>query len=421
MNIDTMRAIDRNIGIPLAFVLTVWKWLTGKIRPEPVKEPQKILFIELSEMGSTILVDPALRKVKNRLDAELYFVIFQKNRASLDLIGTVTPDNTFTIRETGLVVLIQDTIRFLYWARRQQIDTVVDLELFSRFTALLTGLCGAVNRVGFYSFHNEGLYRGELLTHRVAYNAHIHIAKNFIALVNSLITDQPELPYSKEIVRDEEISLPTVTFTDQELDDMHVLVAKHYPDYQRDRQRIVLINPNASELLPQRRWMPERYVELMKKIITAAPDVVVLITGAPSEKEEADEKCRQVASDRCINFAGALKLNQLPILYTIATLMVTNDSGPGHFSSITPLPTFVLFGPETPALYGSLGNSTPIFAGLACSPCVSAANHRKTPCTDNKCLQAITVEQVFATIQPTLSLSVSSPNTETMTGTPLPG
>ncbi len=421
MNIDTMRAIDRNIGIPLAFVLTVWKWLTGKIRPEPVKEPQKILFIELSEMGSTILVDPALRKVKNRLDAELYFVIFQKNRASLDLIGTVTPDNTFTIRETGLVVLIQDTIRFLYWARRQQIDTVVDLELFSRFTALLTGLCGAVNRVGFYSFHNEGLYRGELLTHRVAYNAHIHIAKNFIALVNSLITDQPELPYSKEIVRDEEISLPTVRFTDQELDDMHVLVAKHYPDYQRDRQRIVLINPNASELLPQRRWMPERYVELMKKIITAAPDVVVLITGAPSEKEEADEKCRQVASDRCINFAGALKLNQLPILYTIATLMVTNDSGPGHFSSITPLPTFVLFGPETPALYGSLGNSTPIFAGLACSPCVSAANHRKTPCTDNKCLQEITVEQVFATIQPTLSLSVSSPNTETMTGTPLPG
>jgi ADP-heptose:LPS heptosyltransferase len=109
-----------------------------------------------------------------------------------------------------------------------------------------------------------------------------------------------------------------------------------------------------------------------------------------------------VGSERCINFAGALLLNQLPVLYTIAELMVTNDSGPGHFSAITKLPTFVLFGPETPDLYGSLGNSTPIYAELACSPCVSAANHRKTPCRDNKCLQAITVDQVLAAIQPLL-------------------
>jgi ADP-heptose:LPS heptosyltransferase len=342
-------------------------------------------------------------KVKQRLDAELFFVIFQKNKASLDLIGTIRPENTFTIRETGLLVLIIDTFRFLQWARRQQIDTVVDLELFSRFTALLTGLCGAVNRVGFYNFHNEGLYRGELLTHKVAYNPHIHIAKNFIALVNSLITDTPELPYSKEIIRDSEITLPIISFTEQELENMYTLVGKYYPGYVRNQHRIVLINPNASELLPQRRWQGERYVELMQRILEGAPNVIILITGAKSEKEEAEEKCRLVGSDRCINFAGVLKLEQLPILYTIATLMVTNDSGPGHFSSITPLPTFVLFGPETPALYGSLGNSTPIFAGLACSPCVSAANHRKTPCIDNRCLQAITVKQVFETIFPVLS------------------
>ncbi|HKK01533.1 MAG TPA: hypothetical protein VJ955_05150, partial [Desulfuromonadales bacterium] len=59
---------------------------------------------------------------------------------------------------------------------------------------------------------------------------------------------------------------------------------------------------------------------------------------------------------------------------------------------------FVVFGPETPALYGALGRTTPIYAGLACSPCVSAANHRKTPCRNNVCLQVITPEQVFDTI-----------------------
>jgi ADP-heptose:LPS heptosyltransferase len=128
----------------------------------------------------------------------------------------------------------------------------------------------------------------------------------------------------------------------------------------------------------------------------------VVITGAPAEREEAEVLRSQVGSARCINFAGRVKFTELPALYSVAQLMVTNDSGPGHFSSVTPLRTFVLFGPETPALYGSLGNSTPIFAGLACSPCVSASNHRKTACTDNVCLQAITVDQVFNTIQPLL-------------------
>jgi ADP-heptose:LPS heptosyltransferase len=89
-------------------------------------------------------------------------------------------------------------------------------------------------------------------------------------------------------------------------------------------------------------------------------------------------------------------------LYGIADAMLTNDSGPGHFSAVTGLRTFVIFGPETPHLYGSLGNSTPIYAGLACSPCVSAANHRKTPCTDNVCLQVIKPEVVLEPLRAAL-------------------
>lgn len=402
MNVDTMRTIDRSIGIPLAFLLTLAVRLRELLLPRPAARPRRILFIELSEMGSTILADPAMRKARARLGAELYFVIFACNRASLDLIGTIPPENVFTLRETGLFTLAWDTLRFLRWTRRQGIDTVIDLELFSRFTALLTGASGAVSRAGFHRFCGEGLYRGGLLTHRVAYNPHLHIAKNFIALVNSLLSEEAELPYSKQAVSDEEITLPLVRFTEAELDRMHGLVARYYPEYDRARHRLVLINPNASAMLPQRRWMPERYVELMQRILAAAPDVLVLITGTPAEREEAAAKCRAVDSLRCINFAGAVPLAELPLLYSIALLMVTNDSGPGHFSSITPLPAFVLFGPETPKLYGSLGNATPVFAGLACSPCVSAANHRKTPCTDNKCLQAISVDQVFGLIAPLL-------------------
>jgi ADP-heptose:LPS heptosyltransferase len=185
---------------------------------------------------------------------------------------------------------------------------------------------------------------------------------------------------------------------------MRQRIREGYPAFS-PAHRLVLINPNASELLVQRRWMPERYVEVMRALLARYHDVVIGITGAPSEHEEAEGLRAQVGSERCINLAGRTKFHELPALYSIATLMVTNDSGPGHFSAVTDMPTFVIFGPETPRLYGSLGNSTPIYAGLACSPCVSASNHRKTPCIDNVCLQVITPQQVLDTITPVLEHS----------------
>lgn len=399
MNIDTMRAVDKWAGIPLTFFLTLPVKLFSRFKKTQGKKPQRVLFIELSEMGSTILVNPALEKTKTQLGAEVFFVIFRKNKPSLDLLHTIPNTNIYTIREHNIAVLALDTLGFLLWARSKRIDTVVDLELFSRFTALLTGLCGAAFRVGFHSFHNEGLYRGDLLTHKVAYNPHVHIAKNFIALVNALLAPSKELPFSKTYIDDKEIELPVLTSSEAEVASIRALIKKRYSAYDSKVHKIVLINPNASELLPQRRWMPERYVELIQRILKTDESIIVLITGAPSEAKEAAEMCARTGKEQCVNFAGATPLQQLPALYNVASLMVTNDSGPGHFSSITALPTFVLFGPETPALYGSLGNSTPIYAGLACSPCVSASNHRKTPCQDNKCLQAISVDQVFSLVK----------------------
>jgi ADP-heptose:LPS heptosyltransferase len=86
-------------------------------------------------------------------------------------------------------------------------------------------------------------------------------------------------------------------------------------------------------------------------------------------------------------------------LYELADAMLTNDSGPAHFASTVGLRTYVLFGPETPELYGPRVNSVPIYARLACSPCVTAANHRNTPCRDNRCLQVIEPAFVVGKIQ----------------------
>ena len=401
ISVNTMRAIDHWVGVPLCAIVSPFIVLIDSVKnifnrgPET---PKKLLFIELSEMGSAILVDPAMRNAKAR-GAELFFLIFKSNRASLTLLNTVKEENIFTIDSSSLGGLIKDTLRFLILARKHRIDTVIDLELFSRFTALLTGMCGARRRVGYHIFHGEGLWRGFMLTRKVHYNPHIHITKNFLSLIHAAFAQKIEVPFSKIEIPDSEVRLEQAIIDPSALEKVRERIEKKAKEarinYTPGKDRLILINPNASDLLPQRRWAQQRFSELIQAIHQQYPNDLILITGAPAEFVYV-EKVRAVANVKnALNFAGQVSFTELPPLYTLSDVMVTNDSGPGHFSAVTPLRTVVLFGPETPALYGSVGNSIAITANLACSPCVSAANHRKTPCQDNVCMQAITVPQVL--------------------------
>ena len=401
ISVNTMRAIDHWVGVPLCAIVSPFVALLDGVKTifiSAPETPKKLLFIELSEMGSAILVDPAMRNAQAR-GAELFFLIFKSNRASLTLLNTVKPENIFTIDASSLGGLIKDTLRFLIVARQRQIDTVIDLELFSRFTALLTGLCGARRRVGYHIFHGEGLWRGFMLTRKVHYNPHIHITKNFLSLIHAAFAKKIEVPFSKIQIPDSEVRLEQAVINPAALQKVSERIEKLAQDsglqYISGKNRLILINPNASDLLPQRRWAQQRFSELIQAVHAKYPHDLILITGSPAEFAYV-EKVRTVANIKnALNFAGQVSFAELPPLYTLSDVMVTNDSGPGHFSAVTPLRTVVLFGPETPALYGSIGNSIAITANLACSPCVSAANHRKTPCQDNVCMQAITVNQVL--------------------------
>ncbi len=400
MNVDTMRAIDRYVGIPLCFAVSWAFRLKEKLVCPKAQKPQKVLFVELSEMGSAILADPAMRWLKEQ-GCELHFVIFKSNAVSLDLLKTIPSENIFTIRSDSFVTLTLDTLKFLAWCRKKGIDTVIDLELFSRVTSLMSRMSGAVNRVGYDGVHEEGLYRGNHLTHPVMYNPHMHISRNFMALVRAALKPEGE-PYQRQLISQDEINLARAEVSQGDQQRVIEKIQTLYPEFQPGNQRLMLVNPNASDLLPQRRWMADRYAEVLRSVLADYPDILVVITGAPAEREGAESLKVEVNNDRCLNSAGLFLFEELVPLYSISTLMLSNDSGPPHFASVTELPTYVIFGPETPKLYGALGNSTPIYAGLACSPCVSAGNHRKTSCMDNQCLKAISAEDVLNTIRPTL-------------------
>ena len=281
--------------------------------------------------------------------------------------------------------------------RRLKLDISFDMELFSRATAIIGYLSRARTRVGYHRYNNEGQYRGNLLTHRVPLNPHIHMAYNLLNLAEAVRSPEEEVPPPKTAWKPEDVSLPRINIDDSVRRSIRKKLEEMNPAV-KGAGKIILINPNASEMVPLRRWPLENYTALALKIAETEGAFIVL-TGIESEREEAELICRALCPDKCCNLAGSTTFEELIALYDEADILITNDSGPAHFSSLAGIRTFVFFGPETPLLYGPLGPKHHVFySGYSCSPCVSAFNSRKSPCNNNKCLQAISVEEAYGQI-----------------------
>lgn len=396
MNVDLMRKIDRSAGIPLTFLMT-WLLRIGSLLKFWHKKPDTIdvsntLLLELSEMGSAIIADPAMRHLQQE-GAKLHFAIFKDNAKSLFLLNTIDADNVYCFRSDSLLNLAIDSIKFIFWCRKKRITCAIDLELFSRATALLSALSFAPSRVGFTTLHDEGCYRGNIVNYPVRYNSHAHIGVNFFSLINRAL-GRFNNAYATQVVSEEQLMLKKAEVNPDYTLSVKDKLAGLYPDF--SQHRIVLINPNASDLLPQRRWLPERFAQVMKRLLEEHDDILLVITGAPNEKEGADWLMNEVNHSRCVSSAGLFAFEELVSLYQQSVFMLTNDSGPAHFAALTDLQVLVIFGPETPRLYLPLGgNADYIYLGLPCSPCVSAFNHRKTSCEARPCISEITSDQVF--------------------------
>jgi hypothetical protein len=75
-----MRSIDKWVGIPVCFIISPFRWLSDALRSaRKTSDLRRTLFIELSEMGSAVIVDPAMRKLQAEGKGEIYFAIFKKN------------------------------------------------------------------------------------------------------------------------------------------------------------------------------------------------------------------------------------------------------------------------------------------------------------------------------------------------------
>ena len=397
MNPNTIRAIDYWIGKPVCFFLSLFNFSSPK-----TSKPQKIVFLKFIEQGATVLAYSALKRAVDLAGKEnVYFCVFETNRPILDIIDIIPQKNIIAIRDKSLLSFLFSAFSALLKIRSAKIDTSVDMEFFSRASAIFSFLSGAKTRIGLHRFTSELPYRGNLMTHRIQYNPYLHISAFYHSLVEASLQDPTEVPMMKIPRGNFTPALPVFTPTEAEKKSVEEKVNTAFGT---GSKKIIILNPNASDLLPLRKWEKKNFIELGKKIISENPDACIAISGAPSEQKDAEDVCKQIGSPKAVSFAGKTTLRELLALYSLSDILVTNDSGPGHFSSLTNIRTIILFGPETPQLFGPISpNAHVIWKELACSPCVSVLNHRFSPCNNNVCMKSITVEEVYATVKNYLS------------------
>jgi lipopolysaccharide heptosyltransferase II len=389
--LNRYRWFDRAFGPPLCWALTQWLRLRAT---EPTRrEVRRILVIVLSEMGALVLTQPMFARLRERYpSAEFYVLCSEQNVAAVDLLDAVPRDHVISVRLQSMSLFARDALAAIQRLRALTIDAAIDLELFARISAVLAGLSGAPIRVGFDRYTQEGLYRGAIANRPVLYNPHQHIAHQFVTLAEAI--DSTTVPSAKRLIDGAWPCLPPARITADEVDAARGALYRRHPAIAG--KPLVFLCPGPG-LLPIRAWPIASFCAVARAFVDRG--LAVAVVGVAADRGLADEIRRGCDRDTCIDLAGSTaSVRDVAVLFHLGALLITNDGGTGHIASLTPIPTIVLFGPETPVLYGSLSpRAVNVHKQLSCSPCLTAYNHRHSPCDgDNVCLKSITVEEVLA-------------------------
>ena len=149
------------------------------------------------------------------------------------------------------------------------------------------------------------------------------------------------------------------------------------------------INPGAT-YGSAKRWYPERFAAVADEL-SGIWGARVVITGAPAEKEIADDIAAAMKVE-CLNMAGRTSVRQLMALIKRCNFFITNDSGPMHIAAAFRVPLVAIFGPTDHITTSPFSDrATIVRQDTECAPCLK----RECP-SDHRCMMDITVKEVVA-------------------------
>jgi len=374
---------DRIIAVPTAFLFNGIARVLGRLlrRDHSItSENVKVIIVaKLIGMGSILQSTPLLKALKRRYpNAKLIFVTLKSNKELLTRLSCV--DEILALDDRTLLAMGVTTLRTIATLIRRRADLYFDLEVYSGFASLLA-LCAVTrNRLGFYR-HSAAFKKG-IYTHLVYFNARMPVRQLYLQL--GRVAGVP--------AGQSEITGP-IRVDDDERSAVRRLLAQT-PGWQPERPYIV-VNPNASDLLLERRWPTESVIRTIGQLVESGKQIALM--GAPNEAEFVQSLFEGLTPDvqfRVVNTAGRLTLGELLALLDGAACILTNDTGPMHMAIALERPTVCLFGPANPEHYGQDLPFVEIFyARVFCSPCLYEAD--EPPCNGNNiCMQRIEPEAV---------------------------
>ena len=101
-------------------------------------------------------------------------------------------------------------------------------------------------------------------------------------------------------------------------------------------------------------------------------------------------------NNRAVDASGRLTIKQMAVIIEKSDIFFSSDTGPLHIASAMDTTVVGFFGPNTPLLYGPLGDKSIVYyKRLPCSPCITNYNAKKSDCRDPICITSIEVDKVY--------------------------
>ncbi len=375
--------IDRFIGKPAASILNVAaRGLALVLRRDHTLHDRfrRIAVSKFVGMGSIIQMTPLLRTLRaNYPQARIAFVTSESNRELAGRLGLF--DNIITVSDAGFWPMLSTSVRALLRLWRFKAELYLDFEIYSNYSSVLATLSCAENRVGF--FKSNFAYRSGLYNYLIYFNLRSPVSEVYL--------QSARLLGCKTIFRE----LDRIEVREED----RAALQSVFPLDAGDR--CLVVNPNASDLRIERRWDRASYARLIERIAEAYPDCKLVLIGVKSEASytsSIQNLVRAPHRDSVTDLAGKLSLGALFALLERAELLITNDTGPMHFSFALRKKTVTLWGPAHPDQYGDPENSISIYKNVYCSPCVHEFDI--PPCKgDNQCMKSIAVEDVLEAVR----------------------
>lgn len=334
--------------------------------PSPPSAPvdpasvRRVLLVRPRFLGDICLTLPALDAVRAACPgARIGYVV--ESAASPLLDGDPRVDERFTVEPRPGAAATLDLVARL---RRFAPDVAIDFFCNPR-TALWTFLSGARERVG---YPNKG-WRSALYT-RHARPRTLSATGFHLASVAALGWPAPA-------------AVPR----------LHVAPAARAEAEEGLRglgvepgATIVGFHPGAR--WPTRRWAPERFSALVRRLLEARPEAVALVTGAGGERPLCEGVAAGAGSSRARVVTG-WPIARFVALQSLCAAFVCGDTGPLHTAVAAGTPTLGLLSRNRPAMffpYPESAGHRAFYARVECSPC------DRDECPDLRCLDRLDVD-----------------------------